>query len=115
MTASLIGARIQRKEDYRFLTGAGMYTDDVALPGQTYAAFVRSPHAHARIRKIAVDRAEKETELAKYVVERKDRGKAPKALTLNVKDVQKLKIVVGTGDLQDIGKHVDLADAKVTK
>src|SRR2546423_14618290 len=59
MTTSLIGARIQRKEDYRFLTGAGMYTDDVALPGQTYAAFVRSPHAHARIKKISVDRAKK--------------------------------------------------------
>ena len=46
MNAPLIGARIQRKEDYRFLTGAGQYTDDVALPGQTHAAFVRSPHAH---------------------------------------------------------------------
>src|SRR5437879_1231088 len=59
MTASLIGARIQRKEDYRFLTGAGTYTDDVALPGQTYAAFVRSPHAHARIKKISIDQAKK--------------------------------------------------------
>ena len=49
MGAPLIGARIQRKEDYRFLTGAGQYTDDVTLPRQTYAAFVRSPHAHARI------------------------------------------------------------------
>ncbi len=38
-----IGASIKRKEDYRFLTGAGNYTDDVALPRQTYAHFVRSP------------------------------------------------------------------------
>jgi hypothetical protein len=67
------------------------------------------------VRIVAVDRADKETELAKYLIERKDRGKAPKSLTINVKDVQKLKIIVGTGDLQDIGKHVDLADAKVTK
>ena len=52
MTAPLIGARIARKEDYRFLTGAGQYTDDVALPNQAYAAFVRSPHAHANIRAI---------------------------------------------------------------
>ena len=37
MNAPLIGARITRKEDYRFLTGAGQYTDDVALQGQTYA------------------------------------------------------------------------------
>jgi carbon-monoxide dehydrogenase large subunit len=59
MNAPLIGARVARKEDYRFLTGAGQYTDDVALPNQAYAAFVRSPHAHARIRKIGLDKAKK--------------------------------------------------------
>ena len=59
MNAPLIGARIQRKEDYRFLTGAGQYTDDVALPNQAHAAFVRSPHAHANIRKVSVDKARK--------------------------------------------------------
>src|SRR5437870_4609265 len=59
MTTSLIGARVARKEDYRFLTGAGQYTDDVALPGQTYAAFVRSPHAHANIRRITLDKAKR--------------------------------------------------------
>src|SRR5256714_4573419 len=59
MTTSLIGARIPRKEDYRFLTGSGQYTDDVALPGQTYAAFVRSPHAHANIRRITIDKAKR--------------------------------------------------------
>src|SRR4249919_3358560 len=47
-----IGARIERKEDARFLTGAGQYTDDVKLQGQTHAVFVRSPHAHARIKSI---------------------------------------------------------------
>src|SRR3989440_6995014 len=59
MTTSLIGARVPRKEDYRFLTGAGQYTDDVALAGQTYAAFVRSPHAHAALKSIKTDRARK--------------------------------------------------------
>jgi carbon-monoxide dehydrogenase large subunit len=59
MNAPLIGARITRKEDYRFLTGAGQYTDDVTLPRQAYAAFVRSPHAHAKIRKISLDKAKK--------------------------------------------------------
>src|SRR5919206_2578088 len=59
MTTSLIGARVPRKEDYRFLTGTAQYTDDVALPHQTYAAFVRSPHAHANIRKIATERAKR--------------------------------------------------------
>jgi carbon-monoxide dehydrogenase large subunit len=59
VNAPLIGARIERKEDYRFLTGAGQYTDDVSLPNQAYAAFVRSPHAHARIKGIRLDKAKK--------------------------------------------------------
>ncbi|MGE0876694.1 MAG: xanthine dehydrogenase family protein molybdopterin-binding subunit [Burkholderiales bacterium] len=57
MNAPLIGARLARKEDYRFLTGAGQYTDDVTLPHQSYAAFVRSPHAHANIKSIRKDKA----------------------------------------------------------
>ncbi len=57
MNAPLIGARIARKEDYRFLTGSGQYTDDVTLPQQTYAAFVRSQHAHAKIKSIKKDKA----------------------------------------------------------
>ncbi|MFN8914588.1 MAG: xanthine dehydrogenase family protein molybdopterin-binding subunit [Betaproteobacteria bacterium] len=47
-----IGKSVERREDYRFLTGNGQYTDDITLPGQTFAAFLRSPHAHARIRAI---------------------------------------------------------------
>src|SRR6185312_361306 len=54
-----IGSRIERKEDARFLTGAGQYTDDVTLPHQTYACFVRSPHAHAKIRSIRTDAAKR--------------------------------------------------------
>jgi carbon-monoxide dehydrogenase large subunit len=47
-----IGARVPRKEDLRFITGRGRYTDDINQPGQAYAVFVRSPHAHARIKRI---------------------------------------------------------------
>lgn len=47
-----IGARVTRKEDKRFLTGKGRYTDDMSVPGMKYAVFVRSPHAHAKIVKI---------------------------------------------------------------
>ena len=54
-----IGAAVKRKEDRRFLTGAGTYTDDIVRPGQTHAVFVRSPHAHARIVKIRADAARK--------------------------------------------------------
>jgi carbon-monoxide dehydrogenase large subunit len=48
----LIGQSVRRKEDARFLTGSGLYTDDVAMPRQSYGYFLRSPHAHANIRSI---------------------------------------------------------------
>ena len=57
MNAPLIGQSVRRKEDYRFLTGSGTYTDDISQPGQAYAYFLRSPHAHARIRSIATQAA----------------------------------------------------------
>jgi len=47
-----IGKPVPRREDERLITGAGCYSDDVNAPGQAYAAFVRSPHAHAAIRAI---------------------------------------------------------------
>ena len=56
----LIGQSIKRKEDARFLTGAGQYTDDVSLARQTHAYFLRSPHAHAKIRGIDASRADAE-------------------------------------------------------
>ncbi|MBI4183240.1 MAG: xanthine dehydrogenase family protein molybdopterin-binding subunit [Proteobacteria bacterium] len=45
-----LGQPVRRKEDVRFLTGKGRYLDDLSLPGEAFAAFVRSPHAHARVR-----------------------------------------------------------------
>src|SRR6059058_2841937 len=53
-----IGESVRRVEDVRFLTGAGQYTDDINLPNQRYAVFVRSPHAHAKIKSIDAKRAE---------------------------------------------------------
>ncbi len=44
-----IGARLPRLEDARFLEGRGQFCADIAFPGMLHAAFVRSPHAHARI------------------------------------------------------------------
>ena len=52
-----IGKSLRRREDRRFLTGDGQYTDDVNLHGQTYGVFLRSPYAHARIRSIKLDAA----------------------------------------------------------
>jgi carbon-monoxide dehydrogenase large subunit len=58
-TARLLGASIKRREDPRFITGKGNYTDDLKLAGMTHAVFVRSPHANAKIRKIDTSRASK--------------------------------------------------------
>jgi len=52
MASSLIGSRVERKEDKKFLTGKGRYTADINLANQTYAYFVRSPHARATISKV---------------------------------------------------------------
>ncbi len=49
MVSRPIGERMPRKEDRRLLTGRGRFSDDIAAPGQAHAAFLRSPHAHARI------------------------------------------------------------------
>ena len=54
-----IGKPVKRMEDYRFLTGEGNYTDDIGLPHQTHAVFVRSPHAHARVKSIRSEAARK--------------------------------------------------------
>jgi carbon-monoxide dehydrogenase large subunit len=52
MSDTGIGAAVRRKEDYRFLTGKGNYTDDINRRGQVYAYFVRSNLAHARIKSL---------------------------------------------------------------
>src|SRR4029079_6754148 len=55
-----IGARVARKEDPRLITGDATFTDDVMLQGMAYMTLVRSPHAHARIRRIDVAAAKSE-------------------------------------------------------
>jgi aerobic carbon-monoxide dehydrogenase large subunit len=52
MGVTAIGASVKRTEDIRFITGKGHYVDDFNRPGQAYAYFLRSPHAHATIEKI---------------------------------------------------------------
>ena len=53
----MIGAAVTRVEDARLLSGQGRYVGDLALPGMLHAAFVRGPHAHARIVSIDVEAA----------------------------------------------------------
>ena len=57
MGARYFGAAVRRREDPRLLRGEGRFVDDIKWPGMAHAAFVRSPHAHARIRGIRTDAA----------------------------------------------------------
>ncbi|PYO56913.1 MAG: xanthine dehydrogenase [Candidatus Rokuibacteriota bacterium] len=57
MGAKYVGASVPRREDPRLLRGEGRFVDDIKLPGMLHAAFVRSPHAHARLREIRTDAA----------------------------------------------------------
>ena len=59
MATKTFGASIKRKEDPRLLTGEAKYLDDVQLPGMTYAAILRSPYAHAKIKSINTKKAAK--------------------------------------------------------
>lgn len=55
--ATLVGQSLRRKEDYRMVTGTGMFVADIKKPGMVEATFVRSTHAHAKIKKIDVEAA----------------------------------------------------------
>jgi len=57
--AKWVGQRMKRKEDPRLIQGLAHYVDDLALPGQLYAAFLRSPYAHARLQRIDRSAAER--------------------------------------------------------
>jgi carbon-monoxide dehydrogenase large subunit len=59
MTTKTMGAAIKRKEDPRLITGEAKYLDDVQLTGMAYAAILRSPYAHARIKRIDAKKARK--------------------------------------------------------
>ena len=54
-----IGASVVRKEDRRFITGKGRYVDDIKIVGLTHAHFIRSPHAHAKVKSIDTSAAMK--------------------------------------------------------
>ena len=58
-TTRIFGSGIKRREDPRLITGKSRYTDDMKLPGTVYLAFVRSPHAHARIKRVDTSAAQK--------------------------------------------------------
>ncbi len=57
MREQYVGAPIRRREDRRLLTGGGQYVDDLRVAGCLNAVIVRSPHAHARLRAVRLERA----------------------------------------------------------
>jgi carbon-monoxide dehydrogenase large subunit len=59
MGKATIGAAVRRREDARFLTGRGTYTDDINRPNQSWGYILRSPHANAKIRSIDTSKAAK--------------------------------------------------------
>ncbi|CAN5659587.1 hypothetical protein BH23PSE1_BH23PSE1_13410 [soil metagenome] len=54
-----IGASVKRREDVRFLTGKGRYTDDINRPGQSYVFFLRSDVAHGVLKSVDTSAAER--------------------------------------------------------
>jgi aerobic carbon-monoxide dehydrogenase large subunit len=57
MKTNWVGRSVPRKEDQRLLSGEGQYVSDIVLPFMVEVGFLRSPHAHARIRRIDVSKA----------------------------------------------------------
>lgn len=85
VTPRFFGAAIRRKEDPRFITGTGSYLDDIKLPKMLYAAFVRSPYAHAKIKRIDVGDAVRSSKVVAYLTgEEVARLSRPLAITQNI-------------------------------
>jgi len=113
-----IGEPVRRKEDYRFLTGAGQYTDDINLANQRFAVFVRSPHAHAAIRSIDISRAEAMPGVAKVFTGQDLAGKVnglPCGWLITSTDGTPMKEpphpVLAQGKVRYVGDHVALVVA----
>lgn len=113
-----IGEAVRRKEDYRFLTGSGQYTDDVNLANQRYAVFVRSPHAHATIRGIDTKRAEAMPGVARVFTGKDIEGKMgglPCGWLITSTSGQPMKEpphpVLAQGKVRYVGDHVAMVVA----
>ena len=113
-----IGESVRRVEDARFLTGAGQYTDDINLPNQRYAVFVRSPHAHARIKGVDKAKAEAMPGVARVFTGADMAGKVnglPCGWLITSTDGQPMKEpphpVLADGKVRYVGDHVALVVA----
>jgi len=112
-----IGKPIKRREDNRFLKGKGRYTDDIKLPGMTFAAFVRSPYAHARINKIQTGPAAKsDGVLAIYTGEDVGNYGVPCGWQVNFKNGDTMKEpphpLLAVGKARHVGENVAVVIAE---
>ncbi len=114
-----IGESLRRKEDYRFLTGAGNYTDDINLANQTYAVFVRSPHAHALVKGIDLDAAEAMPGVVEIFTGKDIEGKMgglPCGWLINNPDGTPMKEpmhpILAIGKVRYVGDHVAMVIAE---
>ncbi|NML46604.1 xanthine dehydrogenase family protein molybdopterin-binding subunit [Ramlibacter sp. G-1-2-2] len=117
-----IGEKVRRKEDYRFLTGSGQYTDDINLPNQRYAAFVRSPHAHATIKSVATERAAAMPGVVKVFTGADVAGKMgglPCGWLITSTDGQPMKEpphpILAQGKVRYVGDHVAMVVAETVE
>lgn len=83
MAESLIGKPLKRNEDLNLLTGRALFVDDVDLPNMLHTAFLRSPHAHARIRSVDTSAARRQPGVA-GVYTAEDLGDLGRPTPLNV-------------------------------
>jgi aerobic carbon-monoxide dehydrogenase large subunit len=120
MSDTGIGKSVRRKEDQRFITGAGRYTDDLNRPGQTHAYFLRSPHAHAGIKSIDINEAQKaEGVLAIFTgkdVAVDDLGGLICGWTVHSKDGSEMKFgphpILALDTVRYVGDHVAMVIAE---
>ncbi|MGK6310434.1 xanthine dehydrogenase family protein molybdopterin-binding subunit [Variovorax sp. DT-64] len=113
-----IGEALRRKEDYRFLIGAGQYTDDVNLANQSHAVFLRSPHAHAAIKSIDTTAASKMPGVAGIFTGKDIEGKMgglPCGWLINNPDGTPMKEpphpILAIGKVRYVGDHVAIVVA----
>ena len=77
-----IGKSVRRKEDQRFITGSGRYSDDISLPKQLHLYVLRSPVAHARLKSVdTTAAASAEGVVAVYAADDLERGGVTAMLT----------------------------------
>ena len=108
MSRALFGVRVKRREDLPLLTGQGSYTDDLKRPGMLHAAVLRSPHAHAKIRSIAVSAARALAGVA-AVFTHVDLGAAGKAIPLlqpNLLLVARTQLLLAHDEVRYVGEPV---------